>query len=577
MKKNNKYAKQVQARCEAEEQTFTPKAEKEIRQKIETDRQQRRSLYRPIPEPGVELSVEEVIAHLQENGIGDAKLYNLLYRGEIIYVKYWERFLVWNGHHWREDDWNEAYQAIEGVCRRYLGAAEMKQIEAEGITKEENPDLKKKVQSLADKGFRRVDRLRSKTGQDDLLTMTRRTHDPLLILPDFIDKQYYLLPCPNGVVDLQTGELHDGRPEDYLLNACLTEYDPELLNAEDPCPETNAFLLRSMNGNQRLVDFIWRLLGYGLIRDRKDHVFIIFWGEHGRNGKDTLIKLVTHVLGLALSGDVQVEMFLQQQQAKNSSSPTPDVLALRGMSIAWINEAEDGQKFALAKLKKLTGGGFITARGLMDKQQTTWLQTHLPIMTTNELPRAKAEDAAFWQRAHIVKWELSFVDEPKESYERLADKNLDEKVQAEARGVLVSMVRGAMAYLREGLNVPPEVKDWTQEQRASWDDLGQFIEECCITEGHHDDKERYRLKVQAGEIYDAFCLWYAANKDKRYSISTKAFSLMLNKKNIATLRSNGTWRLGIDLKPEWKDKVMEKRREEEARKEKNLSASVRNR
>lgn len=165
-----------------------------------------------------------------------------------------------------------------------------------------------------------------------------------------------------------------------------------MLELEDPCPETNAFLLRSMDGNQRLVDFIWRLLGYGLIRDRKEHVFIIFWGEHGRNGKDTLIKLVTHVLGMALSGDVQVEMFLQQQQAKSSSSPTPDVLALRGMSIAWINEAEDGQKFALAKLKKLTGGGFITARGLMDKQMTSWLQTHLPIMTTNELPKAKADE-----------------------------------------------------------------------------------------------------------------------------------------------------------------------------------------
>ncbi len=261
-----------------------------------------------------------------------------------------------------------------------------------------------------------------------------------------------MLPCPIGVVDLRTGELHDGRPEDYLLNACLTEYDPELLKLEDPCPETNAFLLRSMNGNQRLVDFIWRILGYGLIRDRKDHVFIIFWGEHGRNGKDTLLKLVTHVLGLALSGDVQVEMFLQQQQSKSSSSPTPDVLALRGMSIAWINEAEDGQKFALAKLKKLTGGGFITARGLMDKQQTTWLQTHLPIMTTNELPKAKAEDAAFWQRAHIVKWELSFVDDPKEPFERQADKYLDGKIQAEAKSVLARMIPRRTA--RSGRRLP---------------------------------------------------------------------------------------------------------------------------
>ena len=52
------------------------------------------------------------------------------------------------------------------------------------------------------------------------------------------------------------------------------------------------------------------------IRDRKEHVFIIFWGEHGRNGKDTLIKLVTHVLGMALSGDVQVEMFLRSNRRR---------------------------------------------------------------------------------------------------------------------------------------------------------------------------------------------------------------------------------------------------------------------
>ncbi|GAB7511508.1 DNA primase family protein [Bilophila wadsworthia] len=569
--KENKYTHQVEQRREAEQ--LTP-YEQELIKKVEKDRDYKQSLYIPIKPNSVDLSIEDLIAHLQENGIGDAKLYNRLYRGEIVYVKYWERFLVWNGHHWREDDWNEAYQAIESVCEKYLAAAQMKEIEADGISKEENPDLKKKVQSLADKGFRRVDRLRSKNGQDDLLTMTRRTHNPLLILPSYIDVQYYLLPCPNGVVDLRTGDLHDGRPEDYLLNACLTEYDPELLKLEDPCPETNAFLLRSMNGNQRLVDFIWRILGYGLIRDRKDHVFIIFWGEHGRNGKDTLIKLVTHVLGLALSGDVQVEMFLQQQQSKSSSSPTPDVLALRGMSIAWINEAEDGQKFALAKLKKLTGGGFITARGLMDKQQTTWLQTHLPIMTTNELPKAKAEDAAFWQRAHIVKWELSFVDDPKEPFERQADKYLDTKIQAEAKGVLARMVQGAKEYLSYGLNVPEEVKKWTQEQRDSFDDLGQFIEECCLTEEHQDNNAAYSLKVPGNDLHEAFCIWYAANKDSRYSISAKAFAIMLNKKNIAMTRSNGTWRLGISLKPAWKDRVEEKRREEKAKKEKNLSKTV---
>ena len=57
--------------------------------------------------------------------------------------------------------------------------------------------------------------------------------------------------------------------------------------------------------------------------------------------------------------------------------------------------SEEGQRFALAKLKKLTGGGYVTARGLQDKQQTTWLQTHLPIMTTNELPKPRPTTPRF--------------------------------------------------------------------------------------------------------------------------------------------------------------------------------------
>ena len=209
------------------------------------------------------------------------------------------------------------------------------------------------------------------------------------------------------------------------------------------------------------------------------------------------------------------------------------------MSIAWINEAEDGQKFALAKLKKLTGGGFITARGLMDKQMTSWLQTHFPIMTSNELPKAKADDAAFWSRAHIIKWGLSFVDDPQQPWERQADKNLDEKIQAEAKGVLVRMVQGAMEYLRDGLKVPQEVKDWTKDQRDTWDDLGQFFQECCQQEQHQDNPVKYALRVAASDLHDAYCIWYAENKDKRYSISAKAFAQLLNKKTLTWSAATG--------------------------------------
>lgn len=495
----------------------------------------------------IELSDNDLLGYLNENRVGDAKLYSRLHRGAVVYVKYWERWLIWGGHHWIEDDFEISAQSIEDVCELYLRLAESKQIEAD---EETDKDLKSKLQSIADTALRRVNQLRDTPGQDKLLQMTRRIRDPLVVLPNQIDQQHYVKACPNGVIDLRTGELRPGRPDEYILNAIVTEYDPELLRKDDPCPETNRFLLSSMDGDQELVDFIWRLLGYGLITERRDHIFTIMWGEHGRNGKDTLIKLVTHVLGQTLSGDAPVEMLLQTQQVRNSSAPSPDVLTLRGMCIAWINEAEEGQRFALAKLKKLTGGGYITARGLHDKLQTTWLQTHLPIMTTNELPKAKADDAAFWSRALIIKWPLSFVERPEQPYERLADKDLNEKIGAEAKGVLARMVRGSMEYLRDGLKIPDKVRQWTREQRASWDDVGLFISEWCISESHQANPDNYTLKVSATDLHEAFCIWYARYRDRRFSISAKKFSESLNKKDIAYKRSNGSWRLGIDLTAE---------------------------
>jgi len=524
----------------------------EMKAKVEARRKQEAAARaekgrKPVEVSKIEISNDDLLGYFNENRVGDAKLYSRLHRGTVIYVKYWDRFLIWGGHHWIEDDFDMAAQRIEDVCELYLRLAESKQAEA---AEETDKNERAKIEGLASAVLRRVSQLRDTPGQDKLLQMLRRIRDPLVVLPKQIDQQHYVKACPNGVIDLRTGGLRPGRPDEYILNAIVTEYDPELLRKDDPCPETNRFLLSSMDGDQELVDFIWRLLGYGLITERRDHIFTIMWGEHGRNGKDTLIKLVTHVLGQTLSGDVPVEMFLQMQQTRNSSAPSPDVLALRGMCVAWINEAEEGQRFALAKLKKLTGGGYITARGLQDKLQTTWLQTHLPIMTTNELPKAKADDAAFWTRAVLIKWPLSFVERPEQPYERPADKDLNEKIGAEAKGVLARMVRGSMEYLRDGLKIPDKVREWTREQRASWDDVGLFLSEWCISESHQANPANYTLKVNATDLHEAFCIWYARYRDRRYSISAKKFAEALNKKDIAYKRSNGSWRLGIDLTDE---------------------------
>ena len=508
--------------------------------------------------PDQEIPLDELWAYYYEDSIGDAKLYKRMNHGRIVYVQDWCRFLVWQGHHWTEDNFSVSFQRVAALIDQYIRLLREKNAVAEDATatREDRESAEKKAQEIR----KRIKMLRSNLGQKYLLEQVTRIYDPMVVLPDQIDTDPYLLPCPNGVINLKTGELLPGRSEDYLRVSCKTPFEPSLLEVDDPCPEVNRFLLASMNGDQEMVDYIWRILGYGLIRKRDEHVFFIFWGPHGRNGKDTLIKLVSRTLGDDLSSNVQVEMFLQTAQTKNSSAPSPDVLALKGMAIAWLNEAEDGQRFAMSKVKQYSGGGKITGRGLLDKKITEFYQTHLPIMCTNELPKARGDDDAFWSRIKIVRWELSFVEEPKEDYQRKADTRLDEKLQVEVKGVLARMVRGALEYQRDGLNAPAKVKRWTSDVRDRFDDLSEFLEECCIIDLKDKD-----MKISAKDLNCAWNLWYGTNRDRTRIPSARTLGTMLDKREIPKKLSNGTWRIGISLRPEWANNVQEELERQECK------------
>lgn len=517
------------------------------------------------------LPIKELESYLDYNRVGDAMLYNRLHRGKVIFVKHWERFLVWTGNHWSEDDENLAPRLIENLCKQYLFVYEVNKTLLSTIDPEDKI-LQKSCERKMAESQNRVKYLRDVPARERVLTLVSQVEDPLLILPDKLDTLQFEKAAPNGVIDLRSGVMHRGKPEEYLLKAIATPYYPErYIGNPEPCPNTTSFLMASLDQDSEKVEFIYRLLGSALVLHRPDRIFVIFWGEHGSNGKDTLIKHVTETLGRDLSGDVPVEMILQSPIPKNSSAPDAQALKLRGMTVAWINEAEDGQRFALAKLKKLTGGGYITARGIQDKQPTTWLQTHLPIMTTNELPKAKADDAAFWTRCLIVKFPLSFVDNPIEPYQRPAIKNIDEILSTEREGFLVRIIRGAMDYCKNGLQVPQSVLQATNDQRMNWDDVGQFLSDCCfVEEPHQDDPRDYKTRTLLKDLYDAFCIWFSENKDNRYKVPKRKFSALMIKKGIISTKDGDIYFGGVSLNDEIWEKVVAKREYDKKRAKKQI-------
>jgi putative DNA primase/helicase len=466
-----------------------------------------------------------------------------MFRGLFIFVERWGRWLRWADHHW-SDDINSRYAlaAIERVCEQYQRIL-----------------LDDDAKDLANLVRKRLNTLRDMAGRENLLECAATIDEPLCIEGKELDKQEYLLACPNGVVDLRTGEMAPGRPEQYILNACPTEW-----KGLNPSKKFMDFLHSCFDGDEEMVQYILRLLGYGLLGRRDDHIWIVFHGPRGRNGKDTLMKIIFKVLGNVLAIKIPTAMLLQQTFQRSGSQPEPDVMALRGAKMAFASEGEAGQKIAMSKLKDLTGGSIITARGINDKLMTSWGQTHLLFFLTNELPKMRSDDDAFWSRVHAVHWPIRFVDDPKEPDERPRDPRMAAALEEDPSGVLACFVQGCMDLLANGLRPPEKVLAYTKEQRDNFDDIGQFLSDACIREAPPDGSD-WQTRTAAARFV-AVCNWWLKHIfGNNYNYSAKRVSQTLEKKGIPSKKSNVMYYLGVEIRPEVLSEFEEAQAEEDKR------------
>ena len=199
-------------------------------------------------------------------------------------------------------------------------------------------------------------------------------------------------------------------------------------------------------------------------------------------------------------------MIIEQKFQRDSSQPQADLMALRGAKIAYASEASARQTLDQAKIKDLTGGGTITARGLTDREMTEWKQTALLLLLTNYLPKIDASDDGFNLRTLCIEWPVKFVANPTKEWERKIDHNISKKLEKEASGILALLVKGCMDVLMNGLRIPEKVLQFTREQIDSFDDIGRFLKECCVLEDPPTGGREYETRTAASELLK-MCNW----------------------------------------------------------------------
>ncbi len=317
------------------------------------------------------------------------------------------------------------------------------------------------------------------------------------------DTHPWLLACSNGVLDLQTGELQPGKPDDYLKTAVPTEWHG--LDAQ--APRFTHFLQeifqdKPAQEGEALVAFLQRLLGYGITGSTVHHVFTLLYGEEGRNGKDTLLDLLKDVLG-PLVGAVSNDLFVAQEKFRASGAPTPHLCDLQGKRLVWGSETRQGDKLNIAQIKQLSGGGDISTRQLHGKQYS-FTPTHKLLLMTNYKPHADARDHAFWARACLIEFGIRFIAHPHAPNERQADPQLKEKLKQERSGILAWLVRGCLAWQQHGLAIPPFILLATEKYRDEEDKILQFLHERCVM--------RPEVSVKASALYETYKTWCEENQ-----------------------------------------------------------------
>jgi putative DNA primase/helicase len=376
---------------------------------------------------------------------------------------------IWDGQRWAEDGNNLIMQKAKLVVRDIYNEAA-----AAGNYEKRQALVKHACKSEAEhKMAAMVSLARNEAG--------------IPVAPEELDQNPWLLNCLNGTLDLKTGQLQPHRRSDLITRLVPVAYNPEA-----PCPLWEKFLDRVMDGNQELITFLQRAIGYSLTGDTSEQSMIILYGS-GANGKSTFLETISEMLR-----DYAMHTPTETLLVKGKGAMSNDVARLKGARFVTASEAEFGQRLAEGLIKQMTGQDTLSAR-FLHQEYVDFRPTHKIFLGTNHKPIIRGNEHAIWRRIKLVPFEVTIPAEER-------DRNLPIRLQGELPGILAWAVRGCLDWRESGLGDPEAVKKATNSYRDEMDVFNDFMNDCCLI----DDS----FRVSSKELYAAYSKWCTDNGER---------------------------------------------------------------
>ena len=331
--------------------------------------------------------------------------------------------------------------------------------------------------------------------------------DPRVLVPiKELDSDLYLLGCANGAIDLRTGDLIPPSQDLLITNSTGIEYHPKA-----KCPLFEKTVLDAFYGDQEMVDFFRRLMGYAILGNPKENLIVIPFGD-GSNGKSTVLTTIFKALG-DYAKMTPAETFLGDGKA-SAGGAREDLLRLRGARFVYVGEPDENKELKEGLVKSMTGGESIIARGLYSKVSVEFIPTWTVVMPTNHKPIIKGGDHGIWRRLMMVPFTRNYDKDATVK----KDPSRTEKLKQELQGILAWLVQGALEYQQKGLCEPAKTKAARDEYKEDMDLLSDWIRECCEEGDYQDSSQNLWLSWQQ---------YAEARKELRYIPTARALGRRL--------------------------------------------------
>jgi P4 family phage/plasmid primase-like protien len=381
------------------------------------------------------------------NDTGNANRFVRLFGRRVRWLESEGVWLVWDGTRWQRDRTNTVrgwtvYVATDIDRDREAMIAEGRDKEAKALAK---------WMVVSGESARREGMLRCV-----------RAVPGITVTPEMLDTNPMQLVVANGVVDLKTGRLEKGSPEDLNTLSGDVKYKAGAL-----CPLWEAHVERVTCGDRELAEHLQRVAGYTLTGDTGAQAFFSLEGT-GANGKNVFIETLMAIMG-DYATTASTKLVTQGDRGHMAI-----VADLMGKRMVFVDEIPQGRHLDVERVKTLVGSARIKAQFMARNWFEFTPQMKLWI-AGNDQPSVRDASDGIWRRMRRILFKAVIPENERIlNFQRIL-------MEQEGPGILNWALKGLADYQARGerLDAPESVTKSVEEMKDDEDVPGQFMDECC--------------------------------------------------------------------------------------------------